>query len=257
MKILVVLVMMFVGAVSAWAEPTRIDSLSVVFLYESRADPGERLLEDEGLASLISEKFKTTYDEFERHEMMKELKPIIDGRLAEAAASDEVFLVVRSQLGNYDFEELGFPTGLRPNTFIEYEMSYAVMFENGAELVMLPVEVEAAREVAGKLGRDRGVLVELVGEIVGWERRRINRMTTRVLYVRVNKVEVKSAMGRVVGLKNVEGEGELVTCAEMKAECGRVYEECVEGCKNIEDFYERTFCPGECRNSRSACASRC
>ena len=241
----------------AWGEPVRIDDVSIPFLYESGVSPEERFMDDELFAGLLSETFKRSRDEFERHDLMQKIKPVVDKRMAEAAAAKEVKLVVGSRLGDYDFEEEAFTTGLRATSFMEYELGFAVMFENGGELAFLPVTKESARSLGGELQRDRGVTITLVGEIAGREHRKLNGIYKRVLYVSVNRMEVVLRSGREVGLKEVQGKGGVLTCAELKAECGPIHEACIEKCQGVEDVVERLFCAGECRDSRGRCEDRC
>ena len=197
MSVLVAVCLVLSFAAYSVSEEMRIDDVSIAFLYESRVSDRERYLEDEVLAGILSQEFKMSRDEFERREMMQTLGPEVKRRLADGAATSEVYLDLGVLLGEYNFEKGGFPTGWSASTYVEYDYSFAVMFDNGAAVSLFPMELEAARELARELRNNRDVVMRLRGDIVGHERRQLNRRRHRVLYINVKSMVMTTAMGSV------------------------------------------------------------
>ena len=197
MKVLTAVCVLLCLAVYSVGEEVRIDDMSIPFLYESRVSARDRYLDDPVLAGILSQKFKMSRDEFERHEMMQTLKPEIDRRLAEGAAASEVYFDLGVLLGEYDFEKQGFPTGWSARTYIEYDFSFAVMFENGGAVSLFPIEVDVARALGRELRNSRDVIMRLRGEIVGHERRQVSNSRMRVLYIRVKNMVMTTLLGSV------------------------------------------------------------
>lgn len=159
--------------VDAHLEPIKIDEQSVIFLYESRvSDPVSK---DE-IAKLISSVYRDASDEFQRYELMEQIAPIIEQRMAEAAAAKSMCTSSIVVLQEYDFDRQGFPTGLGENARVlygnEFIGKYALGFENGEVLGFLPVEFETARTLSGILPRDRRVGYHMCGDIAKAERRK-------------------------------------------------------------------------------------
>ena len=163
MKWINVLCAMLLFAGFALAEDMRVNDQSIVFLYESRA---EIPAPDHHIANVISVDYRRAQDEFTRYELMERIKPVIDKRKAEAGKATGVYLIVGSNLGEYDFEEKGFPTGMGDGTFVNFDNNYTVTFVNGEVLGFLPVPLESARALAGQLRRSRRAAISIYGDVV-------------------------------------------------------------------------------------------
>ena len=248
----VVFVLGIVAGREVLADGVQINQDSVVFLYEARA---EVRVPEHKLAEIISGDYRAAQDEFTRHELMESIKPVIERRLKEAKDSGMVFMRTRSQLGDYDFDKAGFPTGVGEGSYWRVRRGrmpeYVVMFENGEELGFLPVPVEAARSLAGDLRVGRGVVLAVYGEIVSVREESVQYIPSKVLEVRANMLEVRLEHGseRLVGRMEVVGDGssdseEVITtlsCRDQEdrctdtfitcsANCGRGNAECETGC---------------------------
>ena len=184
-------------ATVASSEEVRIDDHSIVFLYESRA---EVQAPDYRIAEAISLDYRNAKDEFTRYDLMERLKPVIGERIAEAREISSVYVVIGGRLGDYDFEQNAFPTGLggRRSTFVEYG-EYAATFANQNSLGFLPVPMESARALAEELRRNRRVTYTIYGSIVGARELSLNRRFRKALEINVTKIEATLDSGRKVG----------------------------------------------------------
>ena len=183
---------------SAFAEHIRVVEENVAFLYEARA---ELPVPDEELARRVSIDYANARDEFSRHDIFQRVKPIIAKRLAEARNTKLVYLAVSTNLGDYDFERKSFPTGFSEATYIPFRNRYTVTFVNGVDIEYMPVAMESARSLAGKLQKTRRATAKIYGEIQGVSERKLNYLVTKALSVRITKIELSLQSGATVGSK--------------------------------------------------------
>ncbi len=173
MKAMVVAVFVVGGLAAgvALAADVQITEQSVVFLYEARA---EVRVPVHKLAEVVSGDYRAAQDEFTRHELMRSIEPVIERRLEEARTADVVFLLTRSNLGEFDFEKGGFPTGVGDDTFWRmrsaHPQDYVVRFRNAGNLAFLPVSVDSARSLAGDLRTSRSAILTIHGDVEGRKR---------------------------------------------------------------------------------------
>ncbi len=193
MKGINVLCAMLLFAGSVFADDMRVSDQSIVFLYESRA---EIPAPDHHIANAISVDYRQAQDEFTRYELMEKIKPVIDKRKAEAGKTASVYLIVGSNLGEYDFERKGFPTGMGEGTFVNFDNNYTVTFANGEALGFLPVPMESARALAGQLRRSRRAAISIYGEIASVKERELNYYTKKTVDLKVTRIEVELDSGR-------------------------------------------------------------
>ena len=88
-------------AIAVHSQEIRVDNESIVFLYEARA---EFPAPDQVLSEIISADYRNARDEFTRYDLMQEISPAIERRIAEAADTNAVLLLVGGQLEDYNFE---------------------------------------------------------------------------------------------------------------------------------------------------------
>ena len=182
-------------------EHAKVTKDNVVFLYEARA---ELRVRDEELAAKGFSEYANARDEFSRHDILQRVKPIIEKRLGEAAATKRVYLDVSTNIGSYDFERRAFPTGVSEGTFIPFHrQTYAVTLANGADLEYVPVAMEAARTLARELQRTRRGVAKIYGEIEGASERTLNYSVKKTLSVQVTRIELLSPSGALVGSKTL------------------------------------------------------
>ena len=193
MKGIHVLCALLLFAGYALAEDLRVSDQNIVFLYESRA---EIQAPDHHIAGVMSADYRRAQDEFTRYELMEKIKPVIDKRLAEAGKTTGVYLIVGSNLGEYDFERKGFPTGMGEGVFVNFDNNYTVTFANGEVLGFLPVPMESARALAGQLRRSRRAAISIYGDIVSAKEQELNYYTKKTVELKVTRFEVELDSGR-------------------------------------------------------------
>ena len=184
---------------AATPERVSVSKDNIVFLYEARADlrAGDAELAAKGFSE-----YANARDEFSRHDILQRVKPIIEKRLAEAAATKLVYVDVATNIGSYDFERKAFPTGFSKGTFIPFHrQTYAVTFANGADLEYVPVPMESARSLSRELQRTRRGAAKIYGEIEGASEKTLNFSVKKTLTVRITKIELLSPSGALIGSK--------------------------------------------------------
>ena len=180
----------FVLPISAWAQ-TRITDSNIPFLYESRA---AIRAPDHKLAALLSKDFRNAADEFTRHDLLEQIKPVIEDRLNQARQTTKVYLLIGDQLGNYDFDRSAFPTDMSENTYIRFDNGYRVQYDNADQFTFIPLPAEEARSLASALRRSRAVTFRMEGTIArateDWDR--------KVVYMRVDKIVLSMKNKRLI-----------------------------------------------------------
>ncbi len=193
--------LMFVISFGAVAgDEPQITDENAPFLYESRAAVKAP---EHKIASLISTDYRNAKDEFTRHDLMKQLRPVITERLAEAKKTKDVLMRVGTKLGDYDFNKRVFPTGIDGDTFLTFENGYAVKFTNADAVSLLPVDTETARSLAGHLRDTRRAGLTIHGVIVGAKEEQLNYSLRKVLKVKIIRMEVQHSSGVPVGAKSL------------------------------------------------------
>lgn len=191
--------LMFVlSSVVVAAQGIQITDENIPFLYESRAAVKAP---EHKIASMISDDYRSAKDEFTRHDLMKQLRPVIVERLAEGKKTQAVIMLVNTKLGDYDFNKSVFPTGINGDTFLDHENGYAVKFTNADAASLLPVSVETARSLSGHLRDTRRAKLTIHGVITGAKEEKFNWALRKVLRVKITKIEIQHESGIPVGSK--------------------------------------------------------
>lgn len=197
----VVFTLMFIVSFGAMAaEEVQVTDENIPFLYESRVTVKAP---EHKIASLISTDYRTAKDEFTRHDLMKQLRPVIAERLAEAKKTQAVLMRIAIKLGDYDFNRRAFPTGVNSGTFLDHENGYAVKFTNADAVSLLPVDTETARSLAGHLRDTRRAGLTVHGVIASAKEEKLNYSLRKVLNVKIIKIEVQHDSGVPVGRKTL------------------------------------------------------
>lgn len=186
------------GAIAA--EEVQVTDENIPFLYESRAAVKAP---EHKIAALISTDYRNSKDEFTRHDLMKQLRPVITERLGEAKKTKDVLMRVGTKLGDYDFNKHVFPTGIDGDTFLNLENGYAVKFTNADAVSLLPVDTETARSLAGHLRDTRRAGLTIHGVIVGAKEEKLNYSLRKVLKIKIIKIEVQHDSGVPIGSKTL------------------------------------------------------
>ena len=179
-RVLIAHVGLVVLAIPAWSQ-TRITDGNIPFLYESRADIRAP---DHKLAALISKDYRNADDEFTRHDLLEQIKPVIESRLAQAKQTVQIYLLIGDQLKNYNFDRSAFPTDMSENTYIRFGQGYQVRFDNADQIGFIPLPPGDARSFAGDLRRSRAVTFRVEGTIS----RAVEDWDRKIVYVRVEKI---------------------------------------------------------------------
>lgn len=177
-----------VFAIPAWAQ-IRITDGNIPFLYESRADVRAP---DHKLAAIVSTDYRNADDEFTRHDLFQQLKPVIENRLSQAEQDTQIFLLVGDNLGDYEFDRNAFPTGMSENTFIRFDHGYEVRFDNADQIAFIPLPPEEARSFASALRRSRAVTFRVEGKIS----RVAEDWSRKIVYVSVGKIVLSMKKGK-------------------------------------------------------------
>lgn len=193
-----VVILACLGASLAHAEPQRLSDENVAFIYEARSSVPTP---EHKLAAYISRDYARARDEFTKHELMGQLRPVIQERIAEGAATREVMLRVRGRLGDYDFDRKTFPTGFTDGSFIPFSDGYAVSFKNGDAMSDVSVNLDRAKSLSDSLRRNRRIVTTIFADVVNAEEKQLNRSRKKIINVRVSKIKVEMDGGAFVGEK--------------------------------------------------------
>jgi hypothetical protein len=169
---------------------------SVPFLYESRA---EIQAPDHQLATILSSDYRKARDEFTKHDLFQNIKPVLEKRLNESKQTEQVYLRVGGRLEDYDFEKQAFPTGIGEGTFIPYQNGYAISFINSKDVSYLPISLEKARALSDPLRKDRRTSMVFHCTIVKAKEQKLNWNTTKNLQVKINELDIDLNSGESVG----------------------------------------------------------
>lgn len=181
----------------SWAQHVEVNETNVTFLYESRA---EIRPPDHTLAEIISTDYRSARDEFTRHDLLQEIKPVIEKRMAEGQQTKQVVLRIGGTLGDYDFDKNAFPTGFSDATYIPFGYLYAVNFTNASQIDFLPVEMSSARTLAGELRKSRRAVFSIYGDIDSVSEEELKSfVTSKVVKVKITKMQVALQSGTEVG----------------------------------------------------------
>ena len=123
-------VLFYFFALNTLAEPIQATDENVSFLYESGA---EILTSREKLASILSSDCRKARDEFSKHDLLEEIKPVINIPLEKSKNTRQIIIKLGGRLGDYDFSKKAFPTGVSEKTFIPYQNGYAITFTNSED----------------------------------------------------------------------------------------------------------------------------
>ena len=178
----------------------RVTDSNVPFLYESRA---AIRMPDHRLASIISKDYRDAGDEFTRHDLLQQLKPVIENRLDQAADTARVFLSIGSTLGDYNFGHEAFPSGMSADTYIRFRDPYQVRFSNAPLFEFIPVPPEQARSAAAALRRSRAVTFRVEGSIASVA----EDWNSKVIYMRVDRLVIATKGRRQIAEFDVAAGG--------------------------------------------------
>jgi hypothetical protein len=203
MKKILFVMLSFLSTQAVCAQETdRLTDDLVPFVYESRtAIPTS----DEKLAGYLSDEYLRAPDEFTKHDMLEKIKPVIKSKLDEAKSKKEYFLRVGTTLGQYDFDKKQFPSGLSSSTFIPFDNysyvldgHYAVVFDNAKEIENIPLSLDAAKSLSGKLQQSRDITAVIYCRVLSAQEKKLNYRNFKVINTHVTKVEFLAGDGELI-----------------------------------------------------------
>ena len=178
----------------------RITDESVPFVYESRA---KLPTSDEKLAEYLYPEYRNAPDEFTKQELFEKIKPVLKSNLTEAKAKDEYYLRVSTELGQYDFNNKTFPSGFSSSTYIPYPHGYGVMFDNLKDVISIPVPLDAAKSLSGKLQRSRVITAVVYCKVIRAEEEKMQyRDDVKAVKAHITKVDFSFSDGTLISTIN-------------------------------------------------------
>ena len=195
---------------------TGIHGGNLAFLYEARAEQPASLHE---LAEIMSPEYRLAQDEFTRRDALEAAKTAIESQLAAARHVEAVYFSFEEDLGEYDFDQMSFDTGIKANQAyrIDYGYHYSasrrpgreyrVVIANGGKLARLPVPLEAARKLASSLATSRRCVFKIHGTLHAVKRGKPvpnpEIKSRKYLYVNATRFEATLVSGAFVGDKDL------------------------------------------------------
>ncbi|MBN6740402.1 hypothetical protein JKG47_07625 [Acidithiobacillus sp. MC6.1] len=140
----------------------------IMYYYEAyRATPPNY----KGMAAIISSQYRTTSDVFKKHALMKDLKPIMAKKMAEAKAHPYVAWPMQNlTLADYSFHRHGFAltgTSLLTGSYeyfqdYRYMNPYSITLRNSKQFGFLPVHSKAlAKKIEYYVSHGNNCLVKV------------------------------------------------------------------------------------------------
>lgn len=120
------------------------------------------------LASNMDQRYRSTSNDFSQHKILKEIKPLIDRKIAEAKAHPYVYWpMYQASLANYSFKRHGFSlsgTMLITGGNIGYDnwntTQFTVEIRNSSDFSFLPVkDKKLAKEIENFISQDDAIYV--------------------------------------------------------------------------------------------------
>lgn len=184
-----------------YAGEVRLSNDNIPYMYESRAAIAAP---DHKMAELISVEYRRAKDEFTRHDLFKQIKPVLEDKLREGKNTKTVTLRIGTEIGEYDFEKTSFPTGLTETTFVPFSNGYAATFINGNKFANMFVPVDRARGFAPLLRKSRQGVMVIVADVVGTEEINLDWRHKKALKLRIRYFQLIHQNGKELGEKRSE-----------------------------------------------------
>lgn len=168
---------------------------TVPFVYESRA---KNPITNKMLADILVPEYHNARDEFSKHELFAKINPDVTSSLTEAKSKSDYYLRINVDLGQYDFDNQKFPSGFSSATFIPFKNNYALLFDNVKEIEYIPLALDAAKALSGKLQTSRTITAVVYCRITGVDIRELQYTKNKVLLSHITKVDFLSDGDRLI-----------------------------------------------------------
>lgn len=166
---------------------------TIPFVYESRV---KNPISNEMIADILVPEYHNARDEFSKRELFAKIDPDVRNSMAEAKAKSDYIIRINTDLGQYDFDNKRFPSGFVSSTFIpfsyNFSMLYALLFDNVKEIEFIPLPLDAAKNLSGKLQRSRTITAVIYCRVTGTDIRKLQYEKSKVLLTHITKVDFLS-----------------------------------------------------------------
>ncbi len=154
--------------------------------------------------------YRDAKDEFQRLEVLERIKPVLEKMRNKVYSSNRFVVKIRSRLGEYDFQNNGFPTNIGQGTFVPTMKlrsnmkgpDFAIRFLNGQEFSHLKVDPQEARKKVIALRDSREAIFEIEYEAknAGEDVININynSMNYRVIDANIKKLRAYSLKNNIL-----------------------------------------------------------
>lgn len=173
------------------------DSAQLMYLYAAFSGMPP---DYDKMASVISQDYRATSDEFKKHDMLAALKPKIDAGIADAKAHPYVtFISNNPQIGHYDFQRKVFPVGddlFRPNGSERFQgaYQYELTVTNGQVFQQLNVPDESlAKSIETLVSQNQNFSLRIYAFAQGTD-----DSNNPMVKAEITKVELLGANGQVL-----------------------------------------------------------
>jgi hypothetical protein len=190
-------------------EASVIDDSHAPFVYEAKAEIPSP---PEDLAGFVSSTYRSSADEFQQHELLQKIKPVIERRIAEARATKLFVVKLGYTLPKYDFDRQGFLTPVNETSYINFNNSaYILRFTNWQEVDFIPFEESKARYLEPTLHGNRQATLRVYGTLKECREDSINGSDKKVIYLEATKaVLAVGAESRFAGQKLISSDPDAV-----------------------------------------------
>lgn len=155
------------------------------------------------LAVFISADYANSSDEFEKHELLEKIKPLINKRVEKAKLSKSYKASFGISLSEYDFERNGFVTGVREGTFLPLGGRYACMFSDTKNVEFISMPPKEAKAMLKNIHK-RQCVIEIVGEVQEVKDIALNGYMRKTVYIKPKKLLLLGGKRKDQVLVNLE-----------------------------------------------------
>ena len=180
-------------------EPVRLTDNNILFFYEANADIPSTM---ESVAKCFSADYRNAPTEFAKVDILKQISPVIDRKIADAKGTKAVMVSLSCQIPDYDFTRKGFATTMTVESFVPFNLNganYAVAFKGIKNFTFLALPEERAAQYQGKLARSREGQVQIFGTISSAEEQTLNYGTRKTVFLKVRRLVFSLADGTTIG----------------------------------------------------------
>jgi hypothetical protein len=182
--------------------PEELNDLEVGFLYYKLS---QLPIPWDHFANHYAE-YRDAKDEFQRLEVLERIKPVLEKMKNKVYSSNSFIVKFKSRLGEYDFQNNGFPTNILQRTFVPTMKvrsnmkgpDFAIKFQNGQEFSYLKVDPQEARKKVIALRDSREAVIEIEYEAKSAGEDTINYISYRMIDAHIKKLRAYSLKNNVL-----------------------------------------------------------